>query len=124
MKKYVSWEQVEEFVAEVIKKYDKLNISGIYALPRGGLVLGVILSHKLNKPLLAAPCRNCIIIDDICDSGESLIHYYKNSSNPKESNIYHIVTMYFKENKLEVEPEFYGYNKGEDWIVFPWEGDE
>lgn len=123
MKKYVSWKEVEDYINKLDEKYILANsrgeIPGIYGLPRGGLVLAVMLSHKMCLPLLMAPVEDCIIIDDICDTGESLLHYYKDSSGTK-TNKYHITTMYYKENDL-VEPEYYVGKKNDEWIVYPWE---
>lgn len=119
MKVKISWEDIEKYIEDVYNFYKDKDITGVYGLPRGGLVLAVILSHKMNIPLLMAPTENCIIIDDICDSGESLLHYYKNSSGDKIYK-YHITTMFYKDNNL-VEPEFYSYKKEDKWVIYPWE---
>lgn len=131
-KEYVTWKMVEEFICRISALFEGKNISGVYGIPRGGLVLAVMLSHKMGIPLLSAPSEGCIIIDDICDSGESLLHYYNNSSRLKPTLSsyaeddgwtppYHIVTMYYKENKLGVLPDHYFKLKKDKWIVFPWE---
>ena len=119
MKRYVSWNDVEDFINIVVEKYKDHKFTGVYGLPRGGLVFAVILSHRLGVPMLMAPIKDCIIVDDICDSGESLVHYVKNSSG--EKNSYIIVTMFYKENKLGIIPDYYMCEKQKDWIVFPWE---
>lgn len=119
MKEMISWKDIEEYISKVAEFYKEKEITGIYGLPRGGLIFAVMLSHKMNKPLLMAPVRNCIIIDDICDTGESLVHYYKDSSGEK-TNKYHITTMYYKKNDL-VKPEFYVKEKKENWVIYPWE---
>lgn len=119
MKEYVKWEEIEKYIESVSKHYQDQKISGVFGLARGGLIFAVMLSHKMNIPLLTAPVENCIIIDDICDSGESLLHYYKNSSGNKV-NKYHITTMYYKNNDL-VLPEYYFKEKGDKWIVYPYE---
>lgn len=120
-KEYVSWQQVEDFVHKVCTMNTK-HFSGVYGLPRGGLVLAVMISHRLDIPLLTAPAPGCLIVDDICDSGESLVHYYKNSSG--EQTDYVIATMYYKENEMKIVPDIWGYNKTDSWIVFPWEEKE
>lgn len=120
MKKFVTWNAVETFVNDVVKEYKEKDISGVYGLPRGGLVMAVMLSHRLKVPMLTSPAQNCIIVDDICDSGESLLHYANQSSSDEIEN-YHIITMYYKKNDLGIIPEKYAATKGEDWIVFPWE---
>ena len=116
---YVTWEEVTEFVNNVAKKVEEkgLNISGVYGLPRGGLVLAVMLSHKLHVPMLMAPAANAIIVDDIADSGRSLIHYTENDT---QFNKFFIATMYYHPRSL-VEPDYWIYNKEDNWIVFPWE---
>lgn len=119
MKEYVKWEQVDRYCEKVFEKYKSKKLTGVYGFPRGGLVLAVILSNKFNIPLLTSPANGCLIVDDICDSGETLLHYQKNSSGLKINN-YHITTMYFKPGALIV-PEFYLFEKQENWIVFPWE---
>lgn len=115
----VDWKEVSKYINSVNEFYKNKKITGVYGIPRGGLILAVLLSHKMNIPLLQAPTDNCIIIDDICDSGESLIHYYKNSSGNKQKK-YHITTMFYKKNKLVI-PEMYSYIKKKEWIIFPWE---
>ena len=119
MKISVSWKDIEEYIEEVKIYYYNKNISGVYGIPRGGLIFAVLISHKLNIPLLLAPVENCIIVDDICDSGESLLHYQNNSSGEKKNN-YHITTMFYKKNNL-VEPELWYIKKDDKWIVYPWE---
>ena len=119
MKVRIEWKDIEEYVNYVCDFYKDKNVTGVYGLPRGGLIFAVLISHKLNIPMLMAPVENCIIVDDICDSGESLVHYQKNSSGNEEYK-YHITTMFYKENKL-VKPELWFREKQESWIVYPWE---
>lgn len=123
MKEYVTWEQVEEFI-DSVKKELGTTFSGVYGLPRGGLVLAVMISHRFGIPMLMSPAPNCLIVDDICDSGESLLHYVRNSSGTSDNYYtdgYEIATMYYKENALDITPNYYKYLKEDKWIVFPWE---
>lgn len=119
MKEFVTWDKIQDYINKVTEFYKNKNIIGVYGIPRGGLIFAVLLSHKMNIPLLQSPIENCIIIDDICDSGESLLHYSKNSSALNKPK-YHITTMYYKTNNL-VKPEFYLKEKENKWIVYPWE---
>ncbi len=123
MKEYVTWDNVDEFVNGVVKECQGENITGVYGLPRGGLVFAVMISHRLHVPMLNSPCEGCLIVDDICDSGESLLHYVQNSS-AFDKPLYRIATMYYKENKLGVEPDMWALKKEDKWIVFPWEEQE
>lgn len=117
---HVTWDDVEEFVKDTIAFYKDTHITGIYGIPRGGIILASILSYKMGVPMLMAPCKECIIIDDIADSGETLLHYAKNTSGGGKSHNYHIVTMFYKEGSL-VKPEFFMWEKTDHWIVYPWE---
>lgn len=119
-KEYINWPMVEEFCDSVIKEYQDEHITGVYGLPRGGLVMAVIISHRMHIPMLMAPVEGCIIVDDVCDTGESLIHYVNNSSGIHKPK-YHIATLCYKRNKLGIVPEMCGYNIENKWIVFPWE---
>lgn len=119
---YVTWQMVEDYVSLVCDRYKGAGLTGVYGLPRGGLVLAVMVSHRLNIPMLMSPVRGCLIVDDICDSGESLIHYAENSS-AFDKPLYHITTMFYKEG-AKVTPEFYVHNKYDYWIVYPWENRE
>lgn len=112
MSKMVSWKDIELYVNDVCEKYQDKKLSGVYGLPRGGLIFAVMISHKLDIPLLMAPAKNCLIVDDISDSGETLLHY-KNSG-------YLITTMFYKKDSL-VLPDFWKYKKTDEWIVYPWE---
>ena len=76
---YVTWEEVEELVNLLAKQIAQsgYQIEYIFGLQRGGLIPAVILSHKLGIPMTQDPTRqNILIVDDICDSGETFISMY------------------------------------------------
>lgn len=123
IKRYINWNDVQQYIEYIADHFANLSIPGVYGIPRGGLILAVLLSHRMNIPLLQAPVENCIIIDDICDSGETLLHYAVNTSGMAKPK-YHITTMFAKENNL-VNPEICYCKKEEnEWIVYPWEVNE
>lgn len=119
---YMTWSNIESFCEVLVDrvKMEKRKFSGVYGLPRGGLIPAVIISHKLNIPLLLAPTNECLIVDDIADSGRSLIHFTENDT---QFNKYYIATIFYHERSI-VKPDFYMYDKEDKWIVFPWEDDE
>ena len=121
-KVYVTWEEVDNFVDSLLNEVEEKNLSftGVYGIPRGGLVLATLISYRLNIPLLLAPTKNCIIVDDIADSGRSLMHYTENDT---QFNKYYIATMFYCNRSL-VKPDFYQFNKEDKWIVYPWEKGE
>lgn len=106
----VTWNQVEQFVKELSRTNSKF--CGVYGPARGGLVLAVMISHAMRVPLLMSPCKGCLIVDDIVDSGETLEKYHKKQ--------YCIASMYYC-RKSSFEPSFWMFEKKEEWIKFPWE---
>ena len=118
-KLYVSWNDMETFVEDLIKEMKNQNFkpTGVYGIPRGGLILATLISYKMNIPLLMGACEGCLIIDDIADSGRTLIHY---TSNDTQFNRYFISTMFYHKRSV-VKPNYYKFEKNDKWIVFPWE---
>lgn len=108
----IGWDEVESYVSKVAQYCVPRHFSGVYGIPRGGLVLATMVSYKTGLPMLMSPVGRCLIIDDIADSGKTLLHY-------KEKG-YAITTMCYKETSM-VEPDMY-HRKTEEWVVFPWEG--
>jgi len=113
---YRSWEDFEEARIELVKeiKESGKTYSGVFAIPRGGLILGVCLAHDLDLPFLKRPKRGCLIVDEISDFGKTLQKY-------KEKG-YDIATWYTS-NWTITSPTYYvdiktGKNK---WIIFSWE---
>ena len=128
MKEFISWEQYDDYIAKIfdwvdqLQRYQGLNIGAVYGLPRGGLPVAVSLSHKLNLPLLMdyydrkiVTDKQILVVDDIADTGHTL----KGFEN--EHNV--IVTLHFHEQSI-VKPDFYCEEKGDKWIVYPWERDD
>lgn len=108
----VTWEEVDNYVNALVDKLLSRHISGVYGIPKGGLCIAVMLSYKLGIPLLLAPCEDCIVVDDIADTGITLKHY--------ASKGYYISTMYYH-RQSEVIPNFWIEEKTDEWISFPWE---
>jgi hypoxanthine phosphoribosyltransferase len=98
-------------------KLDKFD--AIYGVPRGGLVLAVALSHRLDKPLvsdidqLSIPMnkRRFLVVDEICDTGKTLSCF----KNLLTATIHYNPASSFRPT-IWVHPK-----STEDWIVYPWE---
>lgn len=119
-KRFLEWRDIEraiEKLADNIKASD-ITIEAITGLPRGGLIPAVLLSHKLDIPYidpsneLFEESDNILIVDDICDSGETLKEYHQ---------VFTTATLHYKKS-ASVEPNFWWKLAGEnEWIVYPWE---
>ena len=115
----VSWEEVGAFLNGVAERVDPHDFKGVYGIPRGGSVLGAWLAHKLYLPLLSEIAPNCIIVDDICDSGRTL-EKVLDSIQPDDRNNCYVAVMYNNpHNSFSVD--FCYREKGDSWIAFPWE---
>jgi hypoxanthine phosphoribosyltransferase len=117
---YLSWDDINtatDSLAHQIKKSDT-TIEAITGLPRGGLIPAVLLSHKLGLPYVellsneSEKYDNILVVDDICDSGETLKEYYQ---------FFSTATIHYKQTAI-VKPDFYYSLTPQDkWIVYPWE---
>ena len=127
-KVFLSWNDIEKQVdslAEQINKMDKKPFY-IYGVPRGGAIPAVWLSHKtgidyyqLNSAQISktADLSHILIVDDICDSGETIKKLKENFPKCQTA------TLYYKETAID-KPDIYGEVTGEEWLVFPWENNE
>lgn len=112
-KEYVSWEDVEDFIQALAKHTDNFkNFTGVYGPARGGLLYAVLISERYNLPFLGAPQKDCICVDDICDSGDTALAWRNKG--------YKIATHFYKRD-AKIEPDFWYEEKFNKWIVFPWE---
>ena len=120
-KVYVTYEQINEYIDNVVQDLKKRGIkpTGVYGPPRGGLIFATLLSYKMDIPLLLNASKGCVIIDDIADSGRTLLHFTENDT---QFNKYYITTMYYHERSA-VKPDYYMNLKKDRWIVYPYEYD-
>ena len=116
---YLSWDEIEnaiESLAHQILKSGK-QIGSINGLARGGLIPAVILSHRLEIPFMNEDNDtegHILIIDDICDTGNTLEYYTKHQ-------YILTATIHYKQTAI-VKPDFYYSLTPQDkWIVYPWE---
>ena len=122
MKDFISWQVVDECVTEIafhLKDTGK-DFVGVFGIPRGGVILAVMLSHKLDIPYITEFWRvgdgDIVVIDDIADTGKTF-QFYKEQPETKDA---HYVTIHEHERSI-VKPDYSVINKGDKWIVYPWE---
>lgn len=114
-----TWEEFDNAINSIINQLrgNNLleNVNNVYGIPRGGLILAIVLSNKLDLPLVFTPLINTLMVDDISDSGETM---YKETINCHCSctATIHLV----KDSKFIPDVWVYEKQKG-DWIIYPWE---
>lgn len=110
----LDWAAFDRAIGRMVDEIDPAPLTGVYGVPRGGLVLAVALSHWLNLPLAEAVTVNTLVVDDIHDSGETLRTL---RAGRQIGPVWVWVTR-------EANPRDYRAvltDIGPDWVVFPWE---
>jgi len=141
----VSWASIGKKINDLTDLLEGRSFDRVVGISRGGLPLGVALSHKLNLPFSVVGVSSyndetneqetlvcdtpdvifkgwegsILVCDDIADSGRTL--QFLNSKIKKNPKITEIttVTFYYKESSV-VKPDTY-LEMTDKWIVFPWE---
>ena len=137
-----------DYLVKKIKR-SKIQFNYIVALSRGGLIPGVVLSHKLDLRLVPVSWStrdtgdkeyNCwipediqagykiLVVDDIVDSGEALRTLFADwdASAPKKLNFdnVHVASLIYNKDQ-SIVPEFYSRKisrkKTPEWFEFWWE---
>lgn len=106
-------EQLCQALAPVQSVY---KCKGVYGVPRGGLPLAVAVSHHLKIPILEklpyhVPFKKIMLLDDICDTGETIKEYHK----------YLTVTLFLRKDKSQKAIPDLSLRKIDKWVVFPYE---
>ncbi len=119
---YVGWEEISELVDNLCYhiKTSYPNIKYVHGLKRGGLIPAVLISHTLDLEYIDTPQHyepmDCLIVDDICDSGETL----------KKCGVeYTTAVLHYKPHTSCLEPNIHAFtHEGDEWVIYPWERDD
>ena len=108
----LSWHDFDQATQRIAERYRHKPFCGIHGIPRGGLVLAVALSHRLELPLLAEPQPGCLVVDDVFETGRTLApHRHLEGAE--------LVVWISK-----AEPLWWwavDVTSSAEWILFPWE---
>ena len=119
-----SWDEFSQDLIVLAKRIEaqiierSLRFDGVFGTPRGGLEVAIPMSHYFDLPFLAAPTSKSLVVEDIADKGESLLH--------QRTIGCFIATLYYHPQSLVV-PDVWLRQKPKDteevemWIRFPWE---
>jgi hypoxanthine phosphoribosyltransferase len=111
-KVYLSWDDINILVEDLCQTIASsgADIKSITGIQRGGLIPAVMISHKLHIPFVSRINKDTLVVDDICDTGETL----KNTIGMYTATLHYKPTAIFT-------PDFYSKEVGTEWIVYPWE---
>lgn len=144
-KVFVSWDAFGKQVDTISEYFGSEVFTRVVGISRGGLPLGVALSHKLNLPFTSVGVSSynnqtneqetlvchtpdvvfedwtgvVLCVDDISDSGHTLQFLYDKVHTSARVEKLVTATLYYKECSV-FQPDFY-VEKTDKWIVFPWE---
>ena len=113
----LEWEEIDRLVDILCEKIITQipSIDSVMGLPRGGLIPAVMVSHRLDLPLVTLPEPHTLVVDDIADSGVTL------TNTP---GIYTAV-LHYKPHTSVFKPDLYSVEyKGDDFLVYPWEHED
>ncbi|MBM5806523.1 MAG: phosphoribosyltransferase [Cyanobacteria bacterium M_surface_10_m2_179] len=108
----LGWREFEQAVDGIAAQCRGGSFSGVFGIPRGGLVLAVTLSHRLELPLLESAQPGCLLVDDVYETGLTLEPY---------RNLQDCTAMVWVSKQ---EPQWWQaveVVESSEWIVFPWE---
>jgi xanthine phosphoribosyltransferase len=108
----LSWQEFEQAVACIAERCRDGGFSGVFGIPRGGLVLAVSLSHRLELPLLPIPQAGCLLVDDVYETGRTLEPYRRLEDCTAVVWVSKAKPQWWQ--AVEVV-------QSSEWIVFPWE---
>ena len=148
-KLWYPWNEMRRDVNTLCREItlDKFDPCCIVGISRGGLLPGVMMSHWLNKPFkpVKAALRDfpeledylprktderVLIVDDICDSGETFTKMSSHIKGPRLNSPLELPTdvrfaSLWWNNECDFEPHYYAQECAKDsediWIYFPWE---
>jgi len=112
-KLYLSWNDIERDVETLVKRIllSNIPVNTVHGLKRGGYIPAVMISHQLKMPYSEVVLKDTLVIDDICDSGETL---------DKAPGLYHAV-LHYKPHTSIFTPNLFAREIGDEWLVYPWE---
>lgn len=111
-KVFLSWDDINILVEDLCHTIASsgVQVKSIAGIKRGGLIPAVMISHKLHIPYVDRINKDTLVVDDICDTGETL----------KKSIAMYTATLHYKPT-AGFTPDFYSKEVGTEWIVYPWE---
>jgi hypoxanthine phosphoribosyltransferase len=143
-KLWYDWKEMRRDVNSLCREIvlDKFDPDVIVGLSRGGLTPGVMMSHWMKKPfkpiktalrdypewedyLPRKTDKRVLIVDDVCDSGETFHKIREHINSRKENKVdVRFATLWWN-NECNFKPHYFAQEIAKDstntWINFCWE---
>lgn len=106
----LTWNDITVEANNLAKRWEGISFSGVYGIPQGGSPVALIVAGLLNIPILDEPDKDCLVVDDLVDSGKTLSPY----EQPTDA-------LYRKPHSpAHLAPQA---TEVDEWLIFPWEKD-
>jgi hypoxanthine phosphoribosyltransferase len=115
-KVYLTWNDVYELLDKLHKQVGE-NATMVTGIPRGGIILAVLYSHRYNVQYfdnISNHYPHLLVIDDIADTGKTFKRYHDELPVPLYASLHYKKQSIFK-------PNYFVQEVGPEWIVYPWE---
>ena len=122
-KRPLTWAQVDmlTMLLEHKIRLSKVKYRTIAGIARGGLIPAVILSHRLDIPMISITPRSlitdhdrCLLVDEIYDSGTTIKQLKEINPGVHAAVLFHNIEL--------PEIEYFATKDSlDEWIIFPWE---
>lgn len=130
-----TWQEVEQIVDDLAVAIKDAHFEAICPIYRGGLVPACMLSHRLDMPIcqprLAYLCKSVVLIDDIIDTGQTLVQEYTHLQKRIDVSVFVLALAYKPQSKHILELVHHAHTTsllqtGQEvpdryWAIFPWE---
>ena len=118
-KLYYSYEMCKEDTQKLVDISKSFKADAFLSIARGGLTLSHLI-EIFNIPDLKS-YKKVLIIDDIVDSGKTMIEVFKILNEKFPNTEFKLATLFYKKTAL-IKPDFY-IKETDMWIEFFWEVD-
>ena len=148
-KNYIGWGQWDENVTSLCQSFNKEYLF-VYGVPRGGVTLSTMVSHRLGIPMIAdqpgywmldwyhwrmrqgvelqSECKNILIVDAICDTGKTIDYLMKDiegnvkmTNDSDEGYTFDVAVVDVDPSVLDKVQYHVNVKNPKQWLVYPWE---
>jgi len=111
----IDWNEYQKMIVQLIERIPIDKFSGIYGVPRSGLLIATHLSYQTDLPIVKTPTIDTLVVTDIFDEtktqthSETLLDYIENYRTASLVRV----------SGTKKQPTYY-VRKTDEWLIMPW----